>query len=115
MAIRKKLGGVLRRLREERGWSLSYVGEICDTSGANVSKIELGQAKEYSLDLLSRLAGAYGIQLYDLFASAESGEAIANVMNTEEARLVDSYRAMSPSQRETLMSIALTLRPPKKA
>src|SRR4051812_38378391 len=115
MEIRKKLGKVLRSLREERGWSLSYVGEICETSGANVSKIELGQAKEYSLELLSKLAGAYGIQLYDLIASAETGAAAAKAINAEETRLLNTYRALSPTQRETLMSVALAMRPPKKS
>jgi transcriptional regulator with XRE-family HTH domain len=109
----ERLGAVLRGLREARGWSLSYVGEISGTSGANISKIERGRAKEYSLALLSKLAEAYGLRLCELFALVEAVELASKAMGSDEAALLEAYRSMSAAQRETLMSVALTLRPVK--
>lgn len=86
-------------------------GEICGTSGANISKIERGRAKEYSLQLLTSLAGAYGMKLYELLASVDS--LVTNVgTDSQERKLLDAYRSMSAARRETLMSVAMTLRPP---
>lgn len=108
----EQLGAALRQLRERRGWSLSYVGEICGTSGANVSKIERGQAKEYSLQLLKSLAAAYGMKLYELLAMAESADIAGGGLGKDEHEMVEVYKSLTPEQRKTLMAVALTLRPP---
>lgn len=110
--IDERLGLALRGLREARGWSLSYVGEVCGTSGANVSKIERGGAKEYSLALLVRLADAYGLKLHELFALVESVDTGREAADGGEGTLIAAYRAMSEPQRETLISVAVTLRIP---
>ena len=107
-----RLGATLRDLRLARGWSLSYAGEICGTSGANVSKIERGLAKEYSLQLLSSLSEAYGMKLYELFAAVESIEVSHAALGSEERKLLDAYQSMSAAQKETVMDVAMTLRPP---
>src|SRR4051794_34732152 len=108
--IDERFGAVLRGLREAKGWSLSYVGEVCDTSGANISKIERGGAKEYSLALLVRLAEAYGIGLYELFARLDSVD-IPMTSDRGEGTLLAAYRSMSDPQRDTLIAVATTLRP----
>ena len=113
MEIDERLGAALRGLRQARGWSLSYTGEICGTSGANISKIERGRAKEYSLQLLSSLAEAYGMKLYELFASVDSLDVSNAGTGSDERKLLDAYHSMSAAQRETLMSVAMTLRPPR--
>ena len=110
-SIDERFGVVLRGLREARGWSLSYVGEVCRTSGANVSKIERGGGKEYGLALLTRLAEAYGMKLYELFARLESIDVGANSADDGESTLIAAYRSMPDAQRETLISVATTLRP----
>lgn len=113
MQFDERLGATLRDLRQTRGWSLSYTGEICGTSGANISKIERGLAKEYSLQLLSNLAKAYGMKLYEMFAAVDSVE-VSNVgTGSDERKLLDAYHSMSTPQQETLMSVAMTLRPPR--
>jgi len=111
LPIDERLGAVLRQLREARGWSLSYLGEVCGTSGANLSKIERGRAKEHSLQLLSSLAAAYGMKLYELFAAIEMIDVSGKGIGADERRLVDAYQSLSEIQRETLMSVAMTLRP----
>jgi len=112
--VDERLGEVLRNLRQGRDWSLSYVAEICATSGANISKMERGRAREYSLRLLSRLAAAYGTNLRDLFASVDGIDAPHLARDRAERDLLDAYRSMSPAQRETLISVAVTLRPPRQ-
>lgn len=109
--IDERFGAALRRLRDARGWSLSYVGEICGTSGANISKIERGQAKEYSLPLLMSLAAAYGMRLYELFASLELIDVSNRAIGRDEQRLLEAYEAMSEGQRRVLVSVATALRP----
>lgn len=113
MEVDEQLGAALRRLRERQGWSLSYVGEICGTSGANVSKIERGQAKEYSLQLLKSFAAAYGMKLYELLALVESVDIRGQSLEPDERKMLEVYQALSSIQRETLMAVALTLRPPR--
>ena len=107
-----RLGAALRDLRLARGWSLSYAGEICGTSEANVSKIELGLAKMYSLQLLSSLSEAYGMKLHELFALIELIHYPPAALEADERTLVDAYRSMSAAQRETVMDVVMTLRPP---
>lgn len=107
------LGAALRHLRDRQGWSLSYVGEICGTSGANISKIERGQAKEYSLALLKSIAAAYGMKLYELLALVESVDIRGQSLEPDERKMLEVYQALSSIQRETLMAVALTLRPPR--
>ena len=113
MELDEQFGATLRKLREERGWSLSYVGEICGTSAANISKIERGRAKEYSLLSLLKLGEAYGLRLHQLFALIESVDLGAAALGDDESALLDAYRSLSTTQRETLMSVAITLRPAK--
>lgn len=107
-----RLGATLRDLRVARGWSLSYAGEICGISGAYVSKIERGLAKEYSLQLLSNLSEAYGMKLYELFAAVESIDVTHAALGPDERKLLDAYQSMSAVQKETVMDVAMTLRPP---
>lgn len=113
MPFAQRLGDALRRLREERRWTLEYVAEVCGTSAANVSKIEHGRTREFNLDLLDRLASAFGLRLHELFALAQgvpvSGAA---ALMPDELELLESYRALPAGQRDTLRTVARTLRPP---
>lgn len=111
MRVDERFGAVLRELREARGWSLSYVGEVSGTSGANISKIERGLAKEYGLQLVTNLAEAYGLKLYELFATLEGIDVSGTGLGREERKLLDAYQSMSEIQRETLISVAMTMRP----
>lgn len=62
---RQVLGGLLRRLRHERGLTL---GEIADRAGLSpqyLSEIERG-LKEPSSEMIEAVAGALGVTLVDL-------------------------------------------------
>lgn len=108
------MGAILRELRERQGWSLSYVAEICETSIANLSKIELGRAREYTLDLLVKVANAYGLRAYELMARVEAVNVLPETMSEKESALLLAYRSLGQGQQEMLMSVARTLRPPQR-
>jgi transcriptional regulator with XRE-family HTH domain len=106
----EQLGKSLRHLREQRGWSLDYVADICGTSGPNLSKIERGQPKEYRLELLSKLASAYGLRTYELFALAEQIELIdVDALASDETDLLRTYRNLTVSQRQVANAVIETL------
>ena len=111
--IGEALGETIRRLRAERAWSLDYLGEICGTSAANISKIEHGRPREYRLELLRKLAAAFGLGLYELFALAEDVELTGKEhLAADETQLLGVYRRLMPAQRDTLRSVARNLSPP---
>lgn len=112
MDIEEQLGARLRSLREQRGWSLGYIAEVCGTSGPHISKIERGLVKEYSLKLLAALAGAYGMKLPELIAPMEAPEGLSPV-EAMQRDLIDAFRSMPDDRQETLWSVAMTLRPPR--
>ena len=107
----EQFGAALRRLRKARGWSLSYLGEVCGTSGANISKIERGRARKYTLPLLTSVASAFGMQLYEFFAAVESIDVAERAVEQDESSLLEAYRRMPESQRHVLLAVAMTLRP----
>src|SRR5690349_15859046 len=111
-SLDERMGTVLRQLREARGWSLSYVAEICETSAANLSKIERGGAREYTLELLTKMGAAYGLRAYELMARVEAVEVAPDTLSDEEQALLSAYRSLSQEQKGVLASVAMTLRPP---
>ncbi len=106
----EQLGKALRGLREQRGWSLDYVADICETSGPNLSKIERWQPKEYRLDLLSKLAAAYGLRTYELFALAEQIELTSmNALAIDETDLLKAYRNLPITRRLVAKTVIETM------
>lgn len=57
------LGEKLRKLREERGWTLSEAASIANVSLSHVSAIENGTRPNPSFFVMVRLAEAYGVEL----------------------------------------------------
>lgn len=61
----RALAGVIRRLREQRGWSLSMLSKASGVSRQMLGGVEDDQ-KNPSLDTTSRIAAAFGMPLYQL-------------------------------------------------
>ena len=61
-----KIGGRLRALRRERGWTLEGLAERTGLSRAYLSRLEAGE-RQPSLSALSEVAHAYGIGFSSLF------------------------------------------------
>jgi transcriptional regulator with XRE-family HTH domain len=112
-----RLGRAIRKLRKDRNWSLKHVGQMVESGHANISKIELGNAKEYSLALLGRLASAFGLRVDELFTLAEGSEfSSRESLSEEEAAWLEAYRALPAAERRTILAhlqaICSTLPPP---
>jgi transcriptional regulator with XRE-family HTH domain len=110
LTICQRLGAVLRSLRENQGRSLAYLGELCDTTGANISRIELARPTEYRLELLEKIAAAFGLQLHELFALVENVKLVEKEsLNNDEQVLLALYRELPPNQRKKVRDVAEAL------
>lgn len=65
------VGREVKRLREERGWSQAKLAVEADMSVSGVSMIENGQ-RNLTTTTLAKLAGAFGLEIADLFLKAEA-------------------------------------------
>ena len=67
------IGGRLRRLRKERGWTLEDLATRTGLSRAYLSRLEGGE-RQPSLSALSEVAWAYGVPFASLFATERESE-----------------------------------------
>ena len=109
----KQIGAVIRRLREQRKWSLGdLAGRMefrrgADTSG--LQRLERG-TKRAPLDLYAAVAAALDIPLSELVAAAERESGLAPcVLMPDEKTLVEAYRIMEPESRYHLSAVAKAL------
>ena len=109
-----RLGTTVKTLREERGWSQGQLAELCSSSPSNISKVERGDERGYSIDLLEALAAAFEIEVYELFALAAGVDLLdKEKLTLEERDLLDNFRALTSAQKEMLHTVSATLRRPK--
>ncbi len=66
--IRKKLGELVRQLREERGWSQEELANATGFGRSFTSSIERG-TKDVRISTLVKLANIFEIQVCQLFMS----------------------------------------------
>jgi transcriptional regulator with XRE-family HTH domain len=66
--IRKRLGELIRRLREQRGWSQEELANATGFGRSFTSSIERG-TKDVRISTLVKLANIFGIHLSQLFRS----------------------------------------------
>lgn len=106
------IGDVLRKKRLERGETLEAVALRAGTDTGNLSRVEQNKQRP-SLDLLESLAEALGSSVSGLYAVAE-GRAAGNLgeqpvgsdyENTELARLMRHWRALTPANRRMAVEI----------
>lgn len=95
-----EMGKVIKRLREERGWSQDELAFRTGTSAANISRIENGKHGA-GQELLEALAREFDYKVYQLVALAEGVETpiIPINSNPDEEALLSDYRAMKDEQR----------------
>ena len=63
-----KIGGALRRARQEAGLSQRQLAQLADVPASTIGRIERGQVSP-TVQMLERLAGAMGLRLSMVFAS----------------------------------------------
>lgn len=106
------IGDVLRKKRLERGETLETVALRAGTDTGNLSRVEQNKQRP-SLDLLESLAEALETSVSVLYAVAEGknagnlGEqaAGADYDNSELARLLRHWRALTPANRRMAVEI----------
>lgn len=64
------LGGRIRKLRMEKGWSVAHLGNRSMVDQNYLGQIERGQ-KDYLITTLGRLATGLGVPLAELFTAEE--------------------------------------------
>jgi transcriptional regulator with XRE-family HTH domain len=103
-----ELGKIIKRLREEHGWSQDELAFRTGTSAANISRIENGRhgASEALLILLSK---EFELKVYQLIALAEgiSSPDIPKLSNPDEEIVLSAFRKMTDKQRELFKAIGI--------
>ena len=107
------LGGAVRRIRELHGIGQEVLAERSGLSQGYLSQIESGSWNAVTEDVLGRLAAALGVESWMLLAQA-AGLRLDQVERfTEDERVwLDTYRALDPEQRETILKVAMVMRRP---
>src|SRR5258706_962536 len=107
------LGSAVRRIRELHGVGQEILSERSGLSQGYLSQIESGAWTAISEDVLGRIARALGVEPWMLLAQA-AGLKVDQVerFSEDERRWLDTYRALDPEQRETMLKVATAMRRP---
>ena len=74
-------GGLIRRLRDERGWTQEKLAREAGITITCLSNLERGATKEPNAETISGLATAFGLQPSEL-DSRRLGEAVTELAST---------------------------------
>ena len=102
-AISGRLGGRLKELRRERGWSLEALANASGVSRSMLSQIEREQANP-TLAVTFRIARAFGMSLADLVETPGATSSINVIRAEDRAHL---YRSDKDCQIRTLSPLNL--------
>ncbi len=72
-ALAKSFGGLVRRLRSEKGYSQERFAEVCRIDRSYMGMIERGEVS-VTLAMIVKLADGLEISLVDLFSELERGK-----------------------------------------
>ncbi|MGM9571317.1 MAG: helix-turn-helix domain-containing protein [bacterium] len=68
--VRKNLGELIRKIREEKGWSQRKLSLASNISNTTISRIEKGETKSPDVDTLKKIAIHLNTSYDELMASA---------------------------------------------
>lgn len=83
------LGGNIRKIRKEFGWTQQFLAEKAGISVPFMTQIELGR-KSASLEVIQSIAAALGVSYRQLFDEPELFPVPARHLSSLERRLSDS-------------------------
>lgn len=114
----KKIGAVIKRLREDRGMSLEDLsGAMQYPKGGDPSglqRLESGGKRVY-LDLYEQIANVFGLPLADIIREAEGRADENKIMSPREAETVGHYLSLNdPAKGAVDYIVAATARSDKK-
>ena len=102
-----EIGNVIKRLREEKGWSQEELAHRVGMSTANLSRIETGKHGA-GAELTGLLAGQFDLRVFELYALADGvvperlSKQLGVVLGKDEATLIEAYRKMSRDCQQVL-------------
>lgn len=101
--LRMSLGAAIKGLRQEKGWSQEDLADRVGTTAATISRIETG--RHGAVDSLKVLiATQFGIKVSELIAMSEAQDnKESEPAAIAEAKLLASFRALSPAGRLLLI------------
>ena len=107
------LGAAIRRIREMHGIGQVALAERTGLTQGYLSQIEGGRAVGVTEEALARIASALGVETWVILAQA-AGLQLDHVerFTDDERVLLDTYRALDPEQRETVLKVAAVMRRP---
>jgi transcriptional regulator with XRE-family HTH domain len=108
---RESLADYVRRIRNEKGLSLSDVRRASGNRIANshISRIENGEVKGVGVEKLTALAKGLGIPGEELFAVAR-GRIPAKQSDADEQKLLFAFRDLDPGEKKSALRILEALR-----
>lgn len=100
------LGETIKALRITRQWTQEELAYRAKTTAANISRIENGKHGP-STQLLETLAYVFGMKMYQLVAFAEGEKLLVapQEFDLTEQILLKNFHAMTPTDRELLMTM----------
>lgn len=109
------LGSAVRRIREIRGIGQEVLQERSGLSQAYLSELESGRKASVTEETLERLAAALEVKVWEILAQA-IGLPVETVepFSDDERIWLDTYRALTPEQRETILRVAMVMRKPRQ-
>lgn len=85
------VGNRIRSLRQSRGWTQEALAEYAELHVSYVATLEKGK-KNASIEVISRIAAAFGITLAEFFTSAVPGDpAAAGALEPRVEKLLQEY------------------------
>lgn len=102
------LGGVIRELRERRGWSLRELGRRADVDVSIISRVESGQQVGMNPENLARVAQTLGISVDRMRTDAgiaDPAEVASRARRPTYQDVVESDPNLTAEQRAQLLSL----------
>jgi transcriptional regulator with XRE-family HTH domain len=103
----------VRRIRELHGIGQEVLAERSGLTQGYLSQIEGGSWTSVTEDALGRIAAALGVEPWVILAQAAGLKLDEVERFTEDERVwLDTYRALDPEQRDTILRVAMVMRRP---
>ena len=94
----------IREIRSARGLTQSRLAELVNATTQQISYLERGE-RQLTLHWMTRLAAALGCAPADLFSPAPPQPALG----IQERLWLDLFRALSPAERDALMTVGRSM------
>lgn len=85
--INVKIGGNLRKLRINRGWSAEYTGELIDLTASSIHNYEAGRRK-ITPELIMKASEILNCSILDIFYGVDENGKELNMLSKESSKIM---------------------------